>query len=94
MQEQLRKEIDEVHAGSNFSNLGTQNISASKVEEAKATQTVTAHYPGGDFFPEKTCQNMIRHMEDLMVWHTPDKNKKGPKAHRLPQIEEHRNNHQ
>ena len=53
MQEQLRKEIDEVHAGSNFSNLGTQNISASKVEEAKATQTVTAHYPGGDFFSRK-----------------------------------------
>ena len=53
MQEQLRKEIDEVHAGSNFSNLGTQNISAGKAEEAKATQTVTAHYLGDDYFSRK-----------------------------------------
>ena len=53
MQEQLRKEIDEVHAGSNFSKLGTQNISAGKVEGAKATQTVTAHYPGDDYFSRK-----------------------------------------
>jgi hypothetical protein len=53
MQEQLRKEIDEVHAGSNFSKLGTQNASAGKVEGAKATQTVTAHYAGGDYFSRK-----------------------------------------
>jgi hypothetical protein len=53
MQEQLRKEIDEVHAGSNFSKLATQNVSAGKAEEAKATQTVTAHYPGGDYFSRK-----------------------------------------
>jgi hypothetical protein len=53
MQAQLRKEIDEVHAGSNFSKLGTQNASAGKAEGAKATQTVTAHYPGGDYFSRK-----------------------------------------
>ena len=53
MQEQLRKEIDEVHAGSNFSKLGTQNISERKAEGAKATQTVTAHYPGGDYYSRK-----------------------------------------
>jgi hypothetical protein len=53
MQEQLRKEIDEVHAGSNFSKLGTQNVSAGKAEGAKATQTVTAHYPGDDYFSRK-----------------------------------------
>jgi hypothetical protein len=53
MQEQLRKEIDEVHAGSNFSKLATQNASAGKAEEAEATQTVTAHYPGGDYFSRK-----------------------------------------
>ena len=53
MQAQLRKEIDEVHAGSNFSKSGTQNASAGKAEEAKATQTVTAHYPGGDYFSRK-----------------------------------------
>jgi hypothetical protein len=53
MQEQLRREIDEVHAGSNFSNLGTQNASADKAKEAIATQTVTAHYPGGDYFSRK-----------------------------------------
>ena len=53
LQEQLRKEIDEVHAGSNFSNFGTQNASADKAEKAIATQTVTAHYPGGDYFSRK-----------------------------------------
>jgi hypothetical protein len=53
MQEQLRKEIDEVHAGSNFSKLGTQNVSAGKAEGAKAAQTVTAHYPGDDYFSRK-----------------------------------------
>jgi hypothetical protein len=53
MQEQLRKEIDEVHAGSNFSKLGTQNTSAGTAKGAKATQTVTARYPGGDYFSRK-----------------------------------------
>jgi hypothetical protein len=33
--------------------LGTQNLSAGKAEGAKATQTVTAHYPGGDYFSRK-----------------------------------------
>ena len=54
LREQLRKEIDEVHAGSNFSNFGTQNASADRAEKAIATQTVTAHYPGVIIFPEKT----------------------------------------
>ena len=53
MREQLRKEIDEVDAGSNFSNLGTQNASAGTAEGATATQTVTARYPGGDYFSRK-----------------------------------------
>jgi hypothetical protein len=53
LQEQLRKEIYEVHAGSNFSNLGTQNVSADKAKEAVATQTVTAHYQGDDYFSRK-----------------------------------------
>jgi hypothetical protein len=53
MQAQLRKEIDEVNGGSNFSKLGTQNASAGKAEEAKATQTVTVHYPGDDYFSRK-----------------------------------------
>jgi hypothetical protein len=53
MQAQLRKEIDEVHAGSNFSNLGTQNASAHKAKEAQANQTITARYPGGDYFSRK-----------------------------------------
>jgi hypothetical protein len=53
MQEQLRKEIDEVHAGSNFSKLGTQNASAGPAKGAKETQTVTAHCPGGDFYSRK-----------------------------------------
>jgi len=53
MQAQLIEEIEEVNAGSNFSKLGTQNASAHKAEEAKATQTVTAHYPGDDYFSRK-----------------------------------------
>jgi hypothetical protein len=53
LQAQLKQEIDEVHAGSNFSNLGTQNASAHKAKEAQATQTITAHYPGGDYFSRK-----------------------------------------
>jgi hypothetical protein len=53
MQAQLRKEIEEVNAGSNFSNFGTHNASAGKAEVAKATQTVTAHYPGDDYFSRK-----------------------------------------
>jgi hypothetical protein len=53
MQEQLRKEIEEVNAGSNFSNFGTHNASAGKAEVAKTTQTVTAHYPGDDYFSRK-----------------------------------------
>jgi hypothetical protein len=53
MQEQLRKEIEEVNAGSNFSNFGTHNASAGKAEEAKATQTVTGHYLGDDYFSRK-----------------------------------------
>jgi hypothetical protein len=53
MQALLRKEIDEVHAGSNFSKLGTQNASAGPAERTTATQTVTAHYPGGDYFSRK-----------------------------------------
>jgi hypothetical protein len=53
MQAQLRKEIEEVNAGSNFSYFGTHNASAGKAEVAKATQTVTAHYPGDDYFSRK-----------------------------------------
>jgi hypothetical protein len=53
MQAQLRKEIEEVNAGSNFSNFGTHNASAGKAEVAKATQTVTAHYSGDDYFSRK-----------------------------------------
>ena len=81
MQALLRQEIDEVNAGSNFSKLGTQNASAGTAERAIARQTVTAHYPGGEYFSRK---DLTEYDTEHEVQHTPDKNKNGPKAHRRP----------
>jgi hypothetical protein len=64
-----------------------------KAEGAKATQTVTAHYPGGDYYSRKDMtEHDTAHGGPNGVAYTRQEQEWAKKAHRRPWIKEHQNN--
>jgi hypothetical protein len=71
-QERIRKEMAEVHAGSNYSNYGTDNASGSVADNARRLQTPTAKYPLSDQFSRKDVHEEVHGpgvVKNERTWH-------------------------